>query len=167
MWPALSECGTKRFWRKSATLRRLAQPHPEIADHFGSCVFNCCVLSFSQMITVTDKAAGELRALLERKGATPESGLRLAVRKGGCAGWQYVMEIAAPEEGDTIVEVPGARVIVAADSAGKLQGCRIDYCDDLNDAGFRIDNPNAARSCGCGTSFETAHEPTPEPEECR
>ena len=118
------------------------------------------------MITVTDKAAGELRALLERKGATPDCGLRLAVRKGGCAGWQYVMEIAAPEAGDTVVEVAGARVIVAADSTGKLHGCQIDYCDDLNDAGFRIENPNAARSCGCGTSFETAAEPTPEPEDC-
>jgi iron-sulfur cluster assembly protein len=119
------------------------------------------------MITVTEKAAGELKALLQRKGTGPDLGLRLAVRKGGCAGWQYVMEIAAAEAGDAIVEVPGARVIVAADSAGKLAGCRIDYCDDLNDAGFRIDNPNAARSCGCGTSFETANEPTPEPEECR
>lgn len=118
------------------------------------------------MITVTDKAAGELKALLERKGAAPELGLRLAVRKGGCAGWQYVMEVAAADEGDTVVDIPGGRVIVAADSAGKLAGCRLDYTDDLSDAGFRIDNPNAARSCGCGTSFETATEPTPEPEDC-
>lgn len=118
------------------------------------------------MITVTDKAAEELRGLLQRKGAPPEAGLRLAVRKGGCAGWQYVMEVAAPEPGDTIVEIPGGRVIVAGDSAGKLAGCRVDYTDDLSDAGFRIDNPNAARSCGCGTSFETSTEPTPEPEDC-
>ncbi|WP_193214657.1 HesB/IscA family protein [Luteolibacter marinus] len=120
------------------------------------------------MIAITDKAADELRALLERKGAGPESGLRLAVQRGGCAGWQYVMEIAPLQEGDTMVESNGARVIVAADSAGKLEGCQIDYCDDLSDAGFRIENPNAARSCGCGTSFETANEPTPEPvEDCR
>ena len=118
------------------------------------------------MITVTEKAAEELRSLLERKGAAAGSGLRLAVRKGGCAGWQYVMEVAAPESGDTVIEIPGGRVIVAADSAGKLAGCRVDYVDDLSDAGFRIDNPNAARSCGCGTSFETSTEPTPEPEDC-
>lgn len=117
------------------------------------------------MISITDKAAGELRALLERKGAAPQSGLRLAVTKGGCAGWQYVMEIADPAEGDTVIESAGARVIVAADSASKLAGCQIDYCDDLSDAGFRIENPNAARSCGCGTSFETSSEPTPEPAE--
>jgi len=123
-------------------------------------------VSFPHMITVTERAAEELRGLLERKGAAAGSGLRLAVRKGGCAGWQYVMEVAAPESGDTIVEIPGGRVIVAADSAGKLAGCRVDYVDDLSDAGFRIDNPNAARSCGCGTSFETTTEPTPEPEDC-
>ena len=118
------------------------------------------------MISITDKAAGELRALLERKNAEPGRGLRLGVTKGGCAGWQYVMEIAAPEAGDEIVELPGARLIVAADSTSKLAGCRVDYVDDLSDAGFRIENPNAARSCGCGTSFETASEPTPEPEDC-
>lgn len=119
------------------------------------------------MISITDKAAGELRNLLERKNAAPDVGLRLAVEKGGCAGWQYIMEIGTAAEGDTVVEVPGARVIVAADSTSKLAGCQIDYCDDLNDAGFRIENPNAARSCGCGTSFETAHELTPEPvEDC-
>jgi iron-sulfur cluster assembly protein len=118
------------------------------------------------MITITDKAAEELRALLERKGAAEGHGLRLAVRKGGCAGWQYVMEVAASEDGDTVIAIPGGRVIVAADSVGKLAGCRLDYHDTLSDAGFRIDNPNAARSCGCGTSFETATEPTPEPEDC-
>lgn len=118
------------------------------------------------MIAITDKAAAELRALLERKGAGPESGLRLSVQRGGCAGWQYVMEIAAAVEGDTVIDAGGARVIVAADSASKLEGCQVDYCDDLSDAGFRIENPNAARSCGCGTSFETSREPTPEPEDC-
>lgn len=118
------------------------------------------------MISITDRAADELRGLLERKNAEPGRGLRLSVKKGGCAGWQYVMEIAAAEEGDEIVELPGARLIVAADSASKLSGCRVDYVDELSDSGFRIDNPNAARSCGCGTSFETAAEPTPEPEDC-
>ena len=69
-------------------------------------------------------------------------------------------------EGDEVLDLPGARLIVAADSASKLDGCRVDYDDDLSDSGFRIDNPNAARSCGCGTSFETTAEPTPEPEDC-
>lgn len=111
------------------------------------------------MITLTAKAAEELGKLLASKANSPESGLRLAVRRGGCAGWQYEMKVADPEPGDVIVESGAARVIVAADSTERLRGCEIDYSDDLTDAGFKIHNPQAARSCGCGTSFETADEP--------
>lgn len=119
------------------------------------------------MISITDRATAELRKLLESKGAATGQGLRLGVRRGGCAGWQYVMEIAGPSEGDEVLDSEGVRVIVAADSISKLDGCQVDYSDGLSDAGFRIENPNAARSCGCGTSFETATEPTPEPvEDC-
>lgn len=119
------------------------------------------------MISITERATAELRKLLESKGAAPDQGLRLAVRRGGCAGWQYVMEIGGASEGDETIEKDGVRVIVAADSLSKLEGCRVDYSDSLSDSGFRIDNPNAARSCGCGTSFETTNEPTPEPlEDC-
>ena len=113
------------------------------------------------MMTLTDRAAQELALLLARKAQSPHSGLRLAVRKGGCAGWQYEMKVAEPEPGDVVVESGGARLIVAGDSTSRLQGCEIDYSDDLSDAGFKVHNPNAARSCGCGTSFETADEPAP------
>lgn len=119
-----------------------------------------------EMISITDKAAAALRDLLARKNAGPDTGLRLAVRKGGCAGWQYEMKVAEKEAGDHVQEFDGGRLIVAADSASKLAGCQVNYNDSLTDAGFRIENPNAARSCGCGTSFETAKEPTPEPEDC-
>lgn len=111
------------------------------------------------MINLTSNAASELGKLLAAKGNSANSGLRLAVRRGGCAGWQYEMKVADPEPGDVVVESGGARVIVAADSIDRLRGCEIDYSDDLTDAGFKIHNPNAARSCGCGTSFETADEP--------
>lgn len=111
------------------------------------------------MITLTPKAAAELGQLLASKAKSPASGLRLAVRRGGCAGWQYEMKVAEPEPGDVIVESGGARVIVAADSTDRLRGCEIDFSDDLTDAGFKVLNPNAARSCGCGTSFETVDEP--------
>lgn len=96
--------------------------------------------------------------MLENRGASPETGLRLGVSRGGCAGWQYEMGFGVAEEGDVTVEAHGARVIVAADSLDRLRGCEIDYSDALSDAGFKIHNPNAARSCGCGTSFETADE---------
>lgn len=111
------------------------------------------------MITLTPIAIAELGKLLASKAKSPQAGLRLAVRRGGCAGWQYEMQVADPEAGDEIVESGAARVIVAADSIGRLDGCEIDYSDDLTDAGFKILNPQAARSCGCGTSFEVAGEP--------
>ena len=111
------------------------------------------------MISVTSKAADELGKLLAVRANSETSGLRLAVRRGGCAGWQYEMKVSDPEPGDLIVEAGSARVIVAADSVERLKGCEIDYSDDLTDAGFKVNNPNAARSCGCGTSFETVDEP--------
>ena len=108
---------------------------------------------------ITERAAGELALMLKARGAGGDEGLRLAVSRGGCAGWQYVMRIARAEPGDLVVEQAGARVFVAADSVGKLRGCEIDFSDDLTDAGFKVHNPQAARSCGCGTSFETSEEP--------
>ncbi len=110
------------------------------------------------LISLTDQACLELTRLLSSRGPTPTTGLRLAVRRGGCAGWQYEMKVAEPELGDSIVESGSARVIIAADSIEKLRGCEIDFSDDLTDAGFKIHNPMAARSCGCGTSFETTDE---------
>jgi len=111
------------------------------------------------MISLTPRAVEELGKLLACRAKSPQAGLRLAVRRGGCAGWQYEMKVSDPEPGDVLVESGAARVIVAADSLGKLDGCEIDFSDDLSDAGFKVHNPNAARSCGCGTSFETTDDP--------
>ena len=115
------------------------------------------------MISITPIAAEELGKLLATRSKSAQSGLRLAVRRGGCAGWQYEMNVAEPEPGDEVIAAGSARVIVAADSAERLHGCEVDYSSDLTDAGFKINNPNAARSCGCGTSFETADDPPAEP----
>ncbi len=113
------------------------------------------------IINLTPTARDELAALLTRKQAAPDAGLRLAVRRGGCAGWQYEMQVAAVEDGDVVHEDGGARVIIAGDSIDRLRGCEIDYSSDLTDAGFKIQNPGATRSCGCGTSFEASGEPPP------
>ncbi|MDP0489869.1 MAG: iron-sulfur cluster assembly accessory protein [Verrucomicrobiota bacterium JB023] len=110
------------------------------------------------MITLTPKARIALKDLLEQKSAPPTSGLRLAIERGGCAGLAYTMRIAEPEDGDEWLEAEGARVVIAADSIDFLQGSTLDFADSLNDSGFKITNPNAARSCGCGTSFEPAEE---------
>lgn len=107
------------------------------------------------MIEVTESAAEHLSDLLEEKNFSPdEKGLRLFVERGGCAGMQYAMQIGAASEGDTTIEKDGVRVFVDKESLEFLDGCRLDYVDALNDSGFKIENPNAARSCGCGTSFE-------------
>jgi len=110
------------------------------------------------MISITPQAADELGRLLATKSTSPLAGLRLAVRRGGCAGWQYEMKVGEPEPGDATVMEGDARVIIAADSFDRLAGCEIDYSNDLTDAGFKIHNPKASRSCGCGTSFEPLEE---------
>lgn len=122
-------------------------------------------------LQITEKAQSELVSLLKAKSSSPSTGLRLGVSKGGCAGWQYEMKISEPLEGDEIIELGAARVIIAADSLEKLSGCEVDFSDDLTDAGFKIQNPKARRSCGCGTSFEPVDEPEGsggnEEEDCR
>lgn len=107
------------------------------------------------MITLTEDAATHLHALLDSKGASPdEKGLRLLVENGGCAGMQYAMKVDATADGDTVIERDGVRVFVDSESLTYLDGSEVDYVDALSDSGFKINNPNAARSCGCGTSFE-------------
>ena len=103
------------------------------------------------MIQITEPAATHLRELAAEKG-TP--GLRLAVEKGGCAGLQYAMTLEAPREGDEITVRDGAVVAVDPGSSEQLRGCTVDCTDGLTGTGFRILNPQASRSCGCGTSFE-------------
>ncbi|MDE0860359.1 MAG: iron-sulfur cluster assembly accessory protein [Akkermansiaceae bacterium] len=110
------------------------------------------------MITVTDKAAEELIALLKAKDAPEGSGLRLGVERGGCAGLAYTMRVGEVEAGDEVIDLAGTRFIVAADSFDFLRGCSVEFTDSLSDRGFKIFNPNAARSCGCGTSFEPSEE---------
>ena len=110
------------------------------------------------MITLTPSAAVALKELLAKKDASPSAGLRLAIERGGCAGLAYTMCVSEREEGDILIELDAARVFVAADSMEHLSGSVLDYSDSLSDAGFKITNPNAARSCGCGTSFEPAEE---------
>lgn len=113
------------------------------------------------MIEVTDSAVKHLQTLVQDHGDAAH-GLRIFVESGGCAGMQYGMKLDSPNPEDAITERDGVRVIVDPQSAVYLSGSTIDYSDDLAGAGFRIKNPNAVRSCGCGTSFET-ESTAPEP----
>ncbi|MCB1125962.1 MAG: iron-sulfur cluster assembly accessory protein [Verrucomicrobiae bacterium] len=107
------------------------------------------------VVTLTESAAEEIRGMLERDPAGAGKGLRLFVEQGGCSGMQYGMEFATAKEGDLPFETQGVTVLVDAGSAAFLRGSVVDFSDSLNDSGFKIVNPNARRSCGCGKSFET------------
>ena len=106
------------------------------------------------MITVTENAVKHLRDLLQTRADEPGLGLRLLVEKGGCAGWQYAMKLDAPSAGDEVFAHDGVNIIVDKVSLEKLGDSQLDYEDGLSDSGFRVRNPAAARTCGCGTSFE-------------
>jgi iron-sulfur cluster assembly accessory protein len=105
------------------------------------------------VITLTPSAATKVKELIDQEGDASLA-LRVAVRPGGCSGYSYEMffdgDIAAD---DVATDYSGVRVVVDASSAQLLQGATLDYKDGLQQAGFAIDNPNASRTCGCGSSF--------------
>ena len=107
-------------------------------------------------ITVTDKAAEKAKGVLLERGIDTGA-LRVFVVSGGCSGYSYGMALARErEEDDIVVESGGVTVLVDAESAPLLRGAEIDYVEDLMKSGFTIFNPNAVKSCACGTSFQTA-----------
>lgn len=112
------------------------------------------ITQVNPVVTLTESAAEEIRRMLHQDPAGDGKGLRVFVDQGGCSGLQYGMEFAAAKEGDLPFEAHGVTVLVDAESAASLQGSVVDFSDDLNDSGFKIQNPNASRSCGCGKSFE-------------
>ncbi len=105
------------------------------------------------MITVTDAAAAQIKQLSGQKDPSA-SGLRIYVERGGCSGLQYAMTIAAPEPGDARIDHADAAVFLDGEAQRYLKGSVIDYSNALSSTGFKITNPNAKQTCGCGTSFE-------------
>jgi iron-sulfur cluster assembly protein len=108
------------------------------------------------MITITDSAAQQLRTLLKNEAVTEQKGLRVQIAKGGCSGLQYEMSLDQKRADDAVIEREGLSFLVDQESAAYLKDATLDFQDGLTGAGFRIVNPNAARTCGCGTSFEPA-----------
>lgn len=109
-------------------------------------------------ITLTELAELRLRTFLRgTPGDTPDRGIRLAVKDGGCNGYEYDIKIAsAPKPDDEIVEAGSLRVFIDPKSAPLLEGVVVDYIDSLLESGFKFINPNATDTCGCGKSFQTA-----------
>jgi iron-sulfur cluster assembly protein len=113
---------------------------------------------FTQTIlTVTPQAAEVIRNLIVQRNLTDHA-LRVFVAGGGCSGLSYGMAFESNiQEYDTVVEVgDGVRVVIDDTSLMYLQGSTIDYVDSLMGGGFRIENPNAVSTCGCGHSFRTS-----------
>ena len=106
-------------------------------------------------ITLTDGAIQRVRALIQEK-QVPGAALRVYVSGGGCSGMQYGMGLEPePRATDIQYQFDDVQVVVDPNSMGYLSGMNIDYVDDLMGGGFKIDNPQAVSSCGCGHSFKT------------
>ena len=110
---------------------------------------------FVVMINVTDSAVRELQSLLSRRAENSRKGLRVQVAKGGCSGLHYEMTLDEKKDGDAVVERNGMQFFIDGDSVPYLRGATLDFSNGLTGTGFRVVNPNASRTCGCGSSFET------------
>lgn len=107
----------------------------------------------TQVIQVTENAAAEVK-LMAAKPENAGKHLRVYVEQGGCSGMQYGMTFDEVRDGDARAEMHGVTVLVDAFSATYLRGTVVDFSDALSGGGFKIINPNAKQSCGCGKSFE-------------
>ncbi|UWQ97698.1 iron-sulfur cluster assembly accessory protein [Rhodobacteraceae bacterium S2214] len=105
-----------------------------------------------QAVSITDKAAAQISKLMTKDGS---QGLRIGVKKGGCAGMEYTMEyVSEVDPLDEVVEQDGARVMIAPMAQMFLFGTEIDYEVSLLEAGFKFRNPNVVDACGCGESIK-------------
>jgi iron-sulfur cluster assembly accessory protein len=106
------------------------------------------------MIEVTEPATQRIRALLDEEGKAETHGLRMKVVGGGCSGLKYELSFDdRVRDIDSEVEAGGVRIIVDEKSALYLVGTVLDFVDTLQESGFKIQNPNASNTCGCGDSF--------------
>ncbi len=108
-----------------------------------------------KIVSLTAKAAEKVKEYMkeENKDAKDGYGLRVMVMPGGCAGYQYGLDFDKEQKGDIVVKEQGLTLFVDKKSAGHLLGTTVDFVDGLHGAGFKISNPNAKQSCGCGNSF--------------
>ena len=109
-------------------------------------------------VNITELAELRLRTFVRATpNPTPERGIRLSVKDGGCNGYEYDIKVAnAPGSDDEITDFGSLRVFIDPQSAPLLDGVVVDYVDSLLESGFKFTNPNATDTCGCGKSFQTA-----------
>lgn len=110
-----------------------------------------------QAVTLTPAAVRQIARLMDKQGS---AGLRIGVKKGGCAGMEYTMDyVSDVNPMDEVVEQDGARVMIAPMAQMFLFGTEIDYQTSLLESGFRFNNPNVAEACGCGESIKFKDQP--------
>ncbi|GAA5045933.1 iron-sulfur cluster insertion protein ErpA [Erythrobacter westpacificensis] len=103
-------------------------------------------------LTLTEAAASRVGLIAQKQGKPAI--LRLSVEGGGCSGFQYKFDLDdAPEADDAVSETDGVKLVVDPVSLDLVNGCTVDYVESLGGAAFRVENPNAAAGCGCGSSF--------------
>ena len=107
-------------------------------------------------VKVTDVAAEKIRDLVSA--AESEQALRVAVRGGGCSGFQYALALDAAKDDDHVFNHNGVAVVVDKVSMQFVFGSEVDYVDGLQGAGFTVNNPNVVAACGCGSSFQVKDE---------
>jgi iron-sulfur cluster assembly protein len=106
------------------------------------------------MISLTDKAAQKVKEILDNE-EKYDHALRVGVKGGGCSGFSYTMDIDKIfNESDQVFEEKGIKIVVDAKSFIYLSGTQVDYVENLSGSGFEFSNPNATRTCGCGSSFQ-------------
>lgn len=106
------------------------------------------------VVSVTESAAKEIQSMLTREKENAGKSLRVYVEGGGCSGMQYGMVFDEKRADDVATELHGVSVLVDPFSANYLRGSVVDFSDALTGGGFKITNPQAKQSCGCGKSFE-------------
>jgi iron-sulfur cluster assembly protein len=111
-----------------------------------------------EAITLSAKAAEKIGELLGGQADTEGQALRVAVRGGGCSGFQYALAFDKAKEDDHVFEVDGVAVIVDKVSMQFVFGSEVDYIEGLQGAGFQVNNPNVVAACGCGSSFQVKDE---------
>jgi iron-sulfur cluster assembly accessory protein len=122
-------------------------------------------LEAAALVTLTESAAAKIKGLMAEEPDGDAGVLRVAVQGGGCSGFEYALGFdRGPADGDHELESHGVTVVVDPFSAPYLRGAEIDFLETIQEAGFKISNPNVTASCGCGHSFQVAEgeEPTPD-----
>lgn len=128
-------------------------PWPPAVRFFRYQVMNNAATT-EPVIGLTESAAEQIKSLLSNEPDNAGKNLRLFIESGGCSGMQYGMVFDEKRDQDVVVDLHGVSVLVDTVSANYLRGSVVDYVDSLTGGGFKISNPNARQSCGCGKSFE-------------